>query len=482
MVAFFKSFLKNFYFQSQLCDLKDNGVPIEGGFIVLEREKRLYMYEVVAHHLESGVHVIDSTGRTVIYNSKMREIEGMEVEDVLDKNLLDVFQFHSEEESTLLQVLHTGTPTLNVKQTYFNSNGVEITTINDTYPIHLEGEIIGAVEIARDVTTLEKMMKGYVHTRPVPPAFHRIVGSHPRIQEALSAGKKAALSTTPILICGEIGTGKEMLARSIHCDGIRKDAPFIKQDCSSMPGEDLSMILFGTGFKDGVMKEAAGGSILFDELNAMPIHVQEQLLDLMDRSSIPDVRLMATVNEDPIDAVAEGRLLKELYYRFSSASFFIPPLRNRLDDLQELVPSFLDRFNHHYARNVTGISKEVEETFRQYDWPGNVRELEHVLEGAYQLIGSHKVIGFNHLPFGFRQRIHHSPVADIHQGDSDFLHQSGSEPKPLEVFMEEAETYYIQKAMKHHQFNVTKTAKALGMSRQNLQYRIRKYGIERGGY
>ncbi|MGG4167846.1 sigma 54-interacting transcriptional regulator [Rossellomorea vietnamensis] len=460
---------------------------------MLESEKRLYMYEKVAEHLESGVHVIDSTGRTIIYNRKMREIEGMEVEDVLDKNLLDVFQFHSEEESTLLKVLKTNRPTLNVKQTYFNMNGIEITTMNDTFPIFHDEVLIGAIEIARDITKLEKVMRDHTYKKPGSFfTFDSIIGHHPRLKVAVETGKHATRTSSPVLICGESGTGKELFAQSIHNDSARANRPFITQNCSSLRDETLEEILFndkGEGKvpedrRPSLFRQAQGGTLLLDEINSLTPSLQEKLLNFFSRGTdLPfDVRVMATVNEDPIDAIAEGRLLKDLYYRLSIVSVFIPSLRSRKEDLPKLVDYFINQFNHHFAMNIKGISDEVCSIFQQYDWPGNVRELEHVLEGAFNLVGFEEEIGFKHLPFGFRQRIHHTATGDESRDGTEFLYQSGTEIKPLELFIEEAETYYIQKALKYHEFNITKTAKSLGMSRQNLQYRIRKYGIERNSF
>ncbi|WP_226677157.1 sigma-54 interaction domain-containing protein [Rossellomorea aquimaris] len=460
---------------------------------MLEFEKRLYMYEKVAEHLESGVHVIDSTGRTIIYNRKMREIEGMEIEDVLDKNLLDVFQFHSEEESTLLKVLNTNEPTLNVKQTYFNMNGIEITTMNDTFPIFHGDVLIGAIEIARDITKLEKVMRDQVHKKPSSFfTFDSIIGHHPRLMDAVETGRQATRTSSPVLICGEIGTGKELFAQSIHNDSARANRPFITLNCSSLSDDMLEEALFQDpkeqsnpeDRRPSLFHQAQGGTLLLDEINSLSPSLQEKLLNfLSEGTDLPfDVRVMATVNEDPIDAIAEGRLLKDLYYRLSIVSVFIPSLRSRKGDLPELVDYFIDQFNHHFAMNIKGISDEVHGIFQQYDWPGNIRELEHVIEGAFNLVRFEEKIGFSHLPFGFRQRIHHTAGGEESQDESEFLYQSGTEIKPLEIFMEEAETYYIQKALKYHEFNITKTAKSLGMSRQNLQYRIRKYGIERNSF
>ncbi|MFD2680675.1 sigma-54 interaction domain-containing protein [Bacillus seohaeanensis] len=470
---------------------------------MIDSEKRLFMFEKVAEHLDSGIHVIDSQGKTIIYNQKMMEIENMEIDDVLDKNLLDVFQFNTEEDSTLLQVIKTKVPTLNVKQTYFNNRGNEITTLNNTFPIFHGDQLLGAIEIAKDITKLEKVIRDNLHKRNNNLyTFDSILGSNSLLMEAVETAKRATRTVSPVLISGEIGTGKELFAQSIHNGSSRSSQPFISQNCAALPDELIESMLFGTKkstFTESVehpslFDQAEGGTLLLDEISSLNMSLQAKLLQVLQEQSVQKssnttdkdsgVRIIATINEDPIDAIANGRLRKDLYYRLSVVSIFLPPLRERKQDIEELTRFFIDQFNHLFAMNIKGITSEVKEMFDNYDWPGNVRELEHVLEASFNLMEFEELIDFNHLPIQFRQK---SDGGDTQGTDSDregtdFLFQGGADIKPLEIFMEEAETYYIQKALRHHDFNITKTAKALSMSRQNLQYRIRKYGIERNKF
>jgi arginine utilization regulatory protein len=461
-------------------------------------QELVYLYEKVLDSIDAGVHVINSDGKTIIYNKKMMNIEGMDIDDVLDKNLLEVFQFNYGEESTLLDVLRTGNPALNVKQTYFNVKGHEITTINNTYPVFHEGALVGAMEIARDVTKLEKLIRENVTKKDEATyTFDHIVGEDLRFKEVMENSKRAARTSSPVLIVGETGTGKELFAQSIHNGSPRAKEPLINQNCSALPEPVMEELLFGTdegerdlnSEKPGLFEQAAGGTLILDEINSLSPSLQTKLLRVLREKKISrlssgqsrpiECRMVCTINEDPIDAISEGRLRKELYYQLSVVSIFIPPLRERMEDLEPLIQLFIERNNSLFGMNVKGLEQPVLERFKHYDWPGNVRELEHVIEGAFNLMEFEEKIGYSHLPLQFRQRTQLAGEKDLDSNAEDFLFDGEREIKPLEDYMAEAEIYYIQKALLHHDFNITKTAKALGMSRQNLQYRIKKFEIER---
>jgi arginine utilization regulatory protein len=464
-----------------------------------EDYKHLFsIYQRILDEIDVGIHVINKEGKTIIYNKKMVEIEGMNVEDVLDKNILDVFTFHQNEDSTLLQALKKGKTTKNSKQTYFNNKGQEITTINDTFPIINEDRIIGAIEIARDVTKLEKLIRQNIHKKgDTKYTFDSIIGSSEEIKAVIETSKRATRTVSSILIIGETGTGKELFAQSIHNGSPRSSAPFISQNCAALPDTLIEGILFGTkkgAFtgaieRPGLFELAEGGTLLLDEINSLNPALQAKLLRAIQEKKIRrvgdtkdievDVRIIATINEDPIDAIAAGRLRKDLYYRLSVVSLFIPPLRNRKEDIEELVHFFIEKYNHIFGMSVKGIEQDVLNQFKKYDWPGNVRELEHIIEGSMNLIDYEDMISYTHLPISFRNKPQFKDDFSSESNGSDFMITNGKSIKPLEQYMEEAEVYYLRKVLKHHDYNITKAAAALGMSRQNLQYRMRKYNIQK---
>lgn len=461
--------------------------------------KKMKMYQQVLDDIDIGIHVINTEGKTIIYNKKMMEIESMDIEDVLDKNLLDVFSFDKNGNSTLLEALHKGRSIQNAKQSYYNNKGKEITTINNTFPI-IDNDIqIGAVEIARDVTKYERLLReNLLKTGDTRFTFESIIGTSYQIQDVIDASKRATRTNSSILIIGETGTGKELFAQSIHNGSNRSSKPFISQNCAAMPDSLIEGILFGTkkgAFtgsieRPGLFEQADGGTLLLDEINSLNPSLQAKLLRVLQEKMVRrvgdtkdrevDVRIIATINEDPIDAISKGRLRKDLYYRLSVVSLFIPPLKERKQDIKELSQFFIDKYNHLFAMNVKSVSDEVLQMFLDYEWPGNVRELEHIIEGSMNLMDHEELISYSYLPIQFRNKSQFKSEKKEVMDIDDLLIQKGKNIKPLEEYMEEAETYYLKKVLQHHDFNITKTADALGMSRQNLQYRIKKWKIRKG--
>ncbi|MEH7235148.1 sigma-54 interaction domain-containing protein [Bacillus sp. JJ1562] len=451
--------------------------------------------EQLVNEVDVGIHVVDVDGTTIIYNQKMAQIEGMNQNDVLNKRLVDVFSFHKNEDSTLLQAIKNGEPIKNAKQTYYNNRGQEITTINNTIPIMYGRKRIGAMEIARDVTKLEKLLRENMNRKSdTHYTFDSIIGRSTTISEVVEASKRATRTSSSVLIIGDTGTGKELFAQSIHNGSSRSSAPFISQNCAALPDNLIEGILFGTkkgaftGAIDrpGLFEQAEGGTLLLDEINSLNPALQAKLLRIIQEKTLRrvgdtkdkkvDVRILATMNEDPIDAISEGRLRKDLYYRLSVVTLFIPPLRNRKEDIRELAYTFVEKYNHLFGMNVTRINDQVLQILMQYDWPGNVRELEHIIEGALNVITYEDTISYNHLPMHFRKKTNSKPEATKTESQ---LSIQLTDVQPLDKYMEEAETLYLKQILQQFNFNITKSAEVLGMSRQNLQYRLKKYGIKK---
>jgi arginine utilization regulatory protein len=456
------------------------------------------VYKHILDKIDVGIHAVNEEGKTIIYNKKMREIEGMSIEDVLDKNLLEVFSFDENSNSTLLEALRKGKTIQNAKQTYYNNKGKEIMTINDTFP-YLEGKtLMGAIEIARDVTRYERLVRENLHKKSdTKYTFDSIIGSSPELQEVMEASRRAARTSSSVLITGETGTGKELFAQSIHNGSPRSARPFISQNCAALPDSLIEGLLFGTkkgAFtgaieRKGLFEQAEGGTLLLDEINSLNIALQAKLLRVLqektvrrvgDTRDVPvDVRIIATINEDPVSAIAEGRLRKDLYYRLSVVSLFVPSLKERKSDIRDLAVFFIEKYNSLFGMSVKKMDEEVLRLFMAYDWPGNVRELEHIIEGSMNVMDHEEVLSYRHLPIQFRSKLQVSGEKAPAPKAETLLIQSGKPIKLFDDYMKEAETYYLKKALQQHDFNITQTAEALGMSRQNLQYRIRKWDIRK---
>ena len=442
--------------------------------------------------IDTGIHIIDKKGLTIVYNKKMAEIEGMDSEDVIGEKIHDIFKFKEETESTLIRALHSGKVTENSKQTYFNSLGQQISTINNTYPIYdTKQKIIGAIEVAKDITNLERIIKDNILNKgDTQYTFDSILGVSENFLEVIEKSKRSTRTSSSILIVGETGTGKELFAQSIHNGSSRSKHPFISQNCAALPDSLIEGILFGTkkgAFtgsveRPGLFEQAEGGTILLDEINSLNPSLQAKLLRALQERTIRrvgdtkdkkiDVRVIATINEDPIDAISSDRLRKDLYYRLSVVSLFIPPLRERKEDISLLTQSFIEKFNALFEMDIEGISEEVYALFYEYEWPGNVRELEHIIEGAMNLLEpGDKSIEISHLPTLFKKKAHMEEAEP--ESIVDPLPYLGT--LPLDDYIAHTEKLYLEKVLKEHNHNISQAAKALDISRQSLQYRLKKY-------
>ncbi|NYF26215.1 sigma 54-interacting transcriptional regulator [Sporosarcina sp. JAI121] len=421
-------------------------------------------YEFAVRHAAVGIHAVDINGRTIIYNDKMKEIEGLALEDVGDRSILELFNF-DQEESTLLKVLQSGKEQLNVKQTYWNRNGTEITTINDTYPVVGSVGQIGAVELARDVTALEKFVLQPFRKNSDPVTFNQIIASSPPMKVVITTAKKAARAKLPVLLIGETGTGKDLIAESIHNELSPSSTLFYTLFCHSS-----DPILIGRLGKDLNVSESL--TLFCERIDLLSIPLQQKLLSILLEAQRSNKQFIASIGDDPVELIAAGTLLKDLYYFFASFTLRIPPLRKRKEDIMPFIFSYLERRSERYGSSLTEITPDVEQLFLGYDWPGNVRELEFLLDEISSLATTETAITYDLLPLHFRMKS--ADITEEPTQATDFIVQSDKELLPLDQFLREAEGYYLQKAMKLNNKNITKTAHALGMSRQNLQYRLRK--------
>lgn len=461
-----------------------------GDSMFLENEDFHSILYSLTDVIDIGIHIIDQNGRTIIYNKKMSEIEGMSSEDVLMKKIPEVFKFQEETESTLIRALHHGQETKNSKQTYFNNRGQEITTINNTFPIFNQNKkVIGAIEAAKDISNLERLIKDTILNKgETKYTFESIIGESENFLAVIEQSKRSTRTASSILIVGETGTGKELFAQSIHNGSNRSTMPFISQNCAALPDSLIESILFGTkkgAFtgsieRPGLFEQAHGGTILLDEINSLNPQLQAKLLRTIQERTIRrvgdtkdidiDVRIIATINEDPLEAIANSHLRKDLYYRLSVVTLFIPPLRERKQDIHLLAHSFIRKFNDLFDLAIEDLSEESYSLFYDYEWPGNVRELEHIIEGAMNLLeATDKTIQTSHLPTFSKKKV---PIKNNQR-------EEVSEPlRSLEDYLSTTEKLYLENVLKQYHFNVSQAAKALQISRQSLQYRLRKYQIK----
>ncbi|HYV03916.1 MAG TPA: sigma-54 dependent transcriptional regulator [Blastocatellia bacterium] len=260
-----------------------------------------------------------------------------------------------------------------------------------------------------------KQLRGRLTSRT---SYYDIIGNSKLMQDIYEVIDSVAESDANILILGESGTGKEMIANAIHFKSLRGKKPFVKINCSALPKELIESELFGhtkgafTGAtldKTGLISRAEGGSLLLDEIAEMPVELQPKLLRVLqertyyrlgsEKAQEADFRLISATNRDPLDAVREGKLREDLYYRVNTIEIRLPPLRERVEDIQRLAEHFLQEFAMKYQRPALRISQDSYQRLFDYTWPGNVRELQSVLERAV-LLCKGDTLTIETLPFG----------------------------------------------------------------------------------
>ncbi|MCQ2546146.1 MAG: sigma 54-interacting transcriptional regulator [Clostridia bacterium] len=454
--------------------------------------------QMAAEVLGGAMHVVNAEGITILYNEEMAKLEKINVSDVLGKPFRETFSFIPEEESTLYQALKRRKSIIQQQQTYLNVYGKEITTINSTVPIIVDDKVVAAMEVARDITDIKNMsdtildLQDSVNAKADGKAnkgisryrFSDLIGESRVFEEVVARAMKASRNDVSVLIYGETGVGKELFAQSIHYDGLRKDKPFLAQNCAAIPESLLEGMLFGTakgGFtgaedRAGLFEQANGGTLLLDEVSAMPIGLQGKLLRVLQEEyirrvggtkDIPvDVRIIATINEPAEKLVEEGRLRKDLYFRLGIVNMTIPPLRDRKEDIPVLVSEFLKKYNDRFGKEIWMVSDAAREKLDNYDYPGNVRELENIIMAAVSMADDEHVLNAEDIEMGSEYKGKTSSFGDF-----------ATNSNTLSEYLEGIEETVIRQHLLANDGNVSKTAKELGMLRQNLQHKIKKYGI-----
>ena len=309
-----------------------------------------------------------------------------------------------------------------------------------------------------------------------------IVGRSPQLAAAMTLAGKVARHPSTVLVTGESGTGKELVARYIHRASPRADAPFVAVNCGAIPEALLESELFGhakgafTGAssdRDGLFAEADGGTLFLDELGELPMPLQVKLLRALQEGEVRrvgdnvsrtiDVRLVAATARDLEADVAEGKFRADLYYRVNVMRIHLPALRERTEDVPELVHHFIDRFNRRLGLQVEGATPATMRALVDYPWPGNVRELENVIERA-MVLAEGPQLGVDQLP------------GLVVTGPT-----GASPTSPLDLSVkrrtEELERALIAEALERTRGNRTRAAKLLDLSHRALLYKIREYGI-----
>lgn len=480
------------------------------------------MLEAILGAIDEGIHVVDARGITVFYNRVAAALDGLDPEEVLGRHVLEVFPSLDPGSSTLLTVIATGRPIVDRRQTYTNVRGQTVHTVNTTLPVFVDGQLVGAVEVAKDITRIKELSEQLVDLQArvarrrmrrqddsaaaygARYRFSDLITQDAAMERVKALAQRAARTDSPIFVYGETGTGKELLVQAIHNASPRAAGPFVAQNCAALPATLLEGLLFGTvrgsftGAEDrpGLFELADGGTLFLDEVQAMPLELQAKLLRVLQdgvirrigstRTRVVDVRVIAATNVEPRQAVEQGLLRADLYYRLNVVALTLPPLRERRGDIPLLVAHFLAKCNARFGTRIKGLREQVWPILMRYAWPGNVRELEHVIEGAVNIVEG-EWIGVEHLPphlVAAAERGEPAPrgIAVAAGGEGapvtvDVRVPGDGEPKrlPLRETLAAVERRLIAEALAATGGNLQQAAKLLGLPRQTLQYRLAKW-------
>jgi len=457
--------------------------------IVIEKAKaeiilKTKYQSAIVEYIPDGFLTIDNKGILTYINQTGADILGIDREKSIGKPVSELVDF----EPVILDVIRTGKGYVDKEFIMTNNkNGMKYHFIKTATPIRDdEGNIIGAIDNFKKITRVHKMMRKLVGNY-AKFTFDDIVGSSEKMKECIRLAKIAARSSSNVLIYGESGTGKELLVQSIHNESNRKNESLVSINCAAIPSELIESELFGYegGAFTGALKNgqigkfelANGGTIFLDEIGDMPLHMQAKLLRVLQENQLVrvggkdvidiDVRIISATNKDLLKECKKGNFREDLYYRLNVLYIVVPPLRERKEDIEELVYHFINKINIKIGRNIKGVSPEVIDCFMKYDWPGNVRELENTVERAMNIC-SGEIIQLSDIANFYEMNIanKNNKIEEIKDSSNIRI-----------ISLEEVEKEAIKNALIVTKGNISQAASALKITRNTLYNKMKKYGL-----
>ncbi len=441
---------------------------------LMPHEEKSEQLKAVLDTVADGVVAVDSRGFITQYNPAAERIMHRSVENVIGKKLTDIFPCCL----ALVESMKNGTKSLNHEIFFEQTNSHYLVS---SHPImdHYK-KIIGGVAVLKDIKDVRKMYQRLTQQ----PAFHfdEIIHTSEAMKKIITLAKSYAYSDSTVLIRGETGTGKELFARALHSASSRAENIFVPINCAAIPDTLLESELFGyedgaftgatKGGKQGLFELANGGTLFLDEVGEISVHLQVKLLRVLQERKIRrigsqrefpiDVRILAATNRDLEVMIEQGTFREDLYYRLNVIPLFLPPLRERREDVALLANVFLQRFSLKLHKEADYISEKALQVLTGYDWPGNIRELENVMERAVNIVHGNIIseeqlfLGRNVTPL--RQAL--PAVAE----------------RTLEEMLAETEREILCRVLCQYHTS-RKLGSVLGLSHTSVLKKLRKYGL-----
>lgn len=483
-------------------------------------------HELILNAVGEGIYGVDAQGNTTFVNEVATQILGWRAEDVIGKSLHDIHHHsypdgraYPSNECPIYRAFTDGEIHCGDDEFFWRTDGTPVPVEYTSTPIRENGELKGAVVVYRDITerkrneqqreaayleikTLKELLereRDYLRDEiniNITANFGEIIGESPALRRTLAQIEAVAKTNTSVLILGESGVGKEMVARAIHANSTRADKPLVKVNCASVPKDLFESEFFGhvrgsfTGAhrdRVGRLHLATGGTLFLDEVGEIPPDLQGKLLRALqeqefervgdDKTIKVDVRIVAATNRDLKAEVEAGRFRMDLYYRLSTFPLEVPPLRERIEDIGPLAMQFLKNICQEFGRDPLKLAHHQLDQLNSYSWPGNIRELKNIIERAVILTKGHKL----RLDLAMPDHIHRDS-----QPVNQLLVRSAEETMLLtDADFREQEKMNMIAVLKSTNWRISGTdgaAELLGVKPSTLAYRMKIYCINKSDY
>jgi arginine utilization regulatory protein len=441
----------------------------------------------------------------IVYCNKNASANLFNNANVIGQSTFVAFPHMTIEESTFAKVFSTGKPIIKKPTTFFCNDGRRKITITTTLPIKSGDKVVGAYEISEDITGISNLTEQWVIDNVQLRKDHwegkdqksqgkyytidSIIGQSDTIRSLKEQILILAGSTSNLLIYGETGTGKEMVAQSIFClSRDPKKAPFIAQNCAAIPETLLESMLFGTvkgaftgaETRPGLFELANKGVLYLDEINSMSLALQAKILRVLQEGRVRrvgaseevpvDFRLIASTNVPPDRLLSRGIMREDLFYRINVLYIEIPPLRERKEDIPFLINAITREFNQKLHKQIIGFDDQSIDLLMKHHWPGNVREFRNIVERAMSLTTT-KIINLKQIkvtPQGMQPAPGPAGAAPAHPGNDRIR---------LKEALRETEIKIIKAELQKFNGNIARTARELDLPQQTLNNKVDKYGL-----
>ena len=438
--------------------------------------QRASVLEAVFNQLSDALVLYDSEFKITGVNYSAEKLFGMSSEEMLGKNCQDVFHCSSCEPGCgVLVGLNQSPSAPNCTVKLNTGNGMErLVVMRTTQMFDDEGQLAGVVATIKDIT------------EEAAPEKRATIAESPAMREVMNFVRRVAASeATTILLEGENGTGKDLIAKTLHYQSLRQAEPFIAINCAAIPETLLESELFGyekgaftdaRAQKRGIFELADKGTLLLDEIGEIPMMLQAKLLRVLEEQSFRrlgglkdiklDLRVVAATNKNLREAVKEGAFRQDLYFRLNVIQILIPPLRERREDILPLTRFFVEHYNRKFKRSIEGVNDGAAKLLLSHDWPGNVRELRNAIERAMILEESTYITTPS------------LPIAISHPDSTAMpLSAVGSDFPGDGLSLEDNERSLLARALEKTNGNQTQAARLLRITRDTLRYKMKKFNL-----